>query len=89
VIFRLAGIVGVEPWSFTFGELAEMAESRQRSEWDQAASIIAMIHNANVSKKHHAKPPKYFHPMHRGRSRAKKLGKRESMAALKAAFIRE
>ena len=65
-----------------------MAEGRQRAQWNQTSSILAMIHNVNLTKKQHAKPPQYFNPMYKP-GRAKKLGKAESMSALKAAFIKE
>lgn len=83
----MAGVVGIEPWSFTFGELAEMAYGRQQFAWDQTASLMAMIHNANISKRSQAKSPIDFHPM--SRQKKKKLGKAESVSALKVAFCRE
>ena len=45
-MFELAGICGVEPWRFTVGELAVMAESKSKHNWDRTAEIWVILANA-------------------------------------------
>lgn len=88
MIFRLAGIVGVKPWSFTLGELIAMSDAKERAAWNRAAAIMSLLHNVHCQKRSQCRPPKHFHPMESRRSPCKKLDKKLSMAALKAAFIK-
>lgn len=46
---ELAGICGVDPANFTLRTLVTMAQARQRSEWNRASAILAMIHNAHMA----------------------------------------
>ena len=64
-MFELAGIAGVEPWSFILRQLMWMAEKRRSAEWDTVSSLMALIHNVNCSKRHHMVGPEKFHPFAR------------------------
>ncbi len=85
MIFELAGIVGVEPWSFSFGQLSVMALARLRSEWDRSSALLAMIHNVNCSRATSMKAPEKFHPFPRHSAR-RRLSPQESVAAIALAF---
>ena len=45
LILRLAGIAGVNPDPLTLRELAALADARGRFEWEQTASLMALIVN--------------------------------------------
>lgn len=64
VVYELAGIAGVVPDSLTLRELMIMAEGRQRSQWNQTASILAIIANVNRDEKKRSTPfsPSEFNP---------------------------
>ena len=64
-MFELAGIAGVEPWSFSLRQLMWMAEKRRSADWDTAASIIAKLHNVNCVKRHNMIRPEQVHPFAR------------------------
>lgn len=39
-----------------------MAEARERSEWNRASSVMAMVHNAQCARASLMKPPAAFNP---------------------------
>lgn len=45
LIWRLAGLVGVDPLPFSFRELVRMAEGRQELEWDLSNNVMAQVVN--------------------------------------------
>ena len=49
-VWRCAGILGVQPWGFTFFELANMTHEAMILRWDHTAAITAMIANVNRPK---------------------------------------
>jgi len=55
-------VCGVDPYAFTWGELASMLEHRERSEWGRTSSILAFIHNAFAKQ---PKEPREFDPYER------------------------
>ena len=63
--FQLAGIIGVEPWSFTLRELDIMARERMMLEWDQTSLLWSMMANQNRDTKKQPKPflPSVVHPL--------------------------
>ncbi|MDD5728824.1 MAG: hypothetical protein PHV59_09685 [Victivallales bacterium] len=65
-----AGIIGVEPWSFTLRELYTMMFARQRAEWQRAALLTATVKNLFVSSKAGLVKPESLNPYHR---KAKKV----------------
>lgn len=64
LVYELAGICGVVPDFLTLRELLIMAEGRQRSQWNQTASILAMIANVNRDTSKRSTPfrPDEFNP---------------------------
>lgn len=43
--FRLAGIVGVEPWRFSLRQLVWMYEGRLESQWNHTSHLLAASYN--------------------------------------------
>lgn len=39
MIWSMAGVLGIEPWSFTFRELRKMEIACRRERWDHTASL--------------------------------------------------
>ena len=56
MIFEFAGIAGVEPWRFTFGELAEMATARRKDDWDRTAELWYVLANAHRDPEESPRP---------------------------------
>ena len=52
MIFETAAIAGVEPWSFTWRELAWMADAQRK----QAGSLMALIANVHRDPKKRKRP---------------------------------
>jgi hypothetical protein len=65
-VWRAAGVAGVDPHGLTFGELMAMAEGRQRHEWDMQSALMSLTHNIHAKND---RPPAYFNPFSRQRSR--------------------
>jgi hypothetical protein len=76
--------VGVEPWTFTFGELAAMARARQMAAWEAVSALLAMTHNVHCTRQSQIRSPEEFHPL---RKKRRRLSRQESAAALIAAFV--
>ena len=47
MIYRLAGIVGIDPDPFTLRELDYMSKARAELEWQQTSSVLSLIANVN------------------------------------------
>ena len=63
LILRLAGIAGVNPDPLTLRELAALADARGRFEWEQTASLMALIVNLmRDPKKNKAVKAEDFNP---------------------------
>lgn len=43
-------MIGIDPRPFTLRKIIWMAEGKERSEWNRAASIMVKIHNAHIVK---------------------------------------
>lgn len=54
--FEYAGICGVEPWRYTFGELQEMAVGRMKHAWDHTALLWATLANIYRDPEEHPQP---------------------------------
>ena len=55
-VWRMAGSVGVDPQSLTFGELVTMVEGHRRDAWERTASLLAATLNSAFGSKGGAKP---------------------------------
>lgn len=51
LVWRLAGIVGVDPGPLTLRELMLMADARSREAWGHTSSLLALIANVNRDPK--------------------------------------
>ena len=68
LILRLAGIAGVNPDPLTLRELAALADARGRFEWEQTASLMALIVNLmRDPKKNKPVKAEEFQPVYRER----------------------
>lgn len=47
MIFELSGILGMEPWTFSLRQLSYMVHKKLQLQWQQTASVMALIYNAN------------------------------------------
>jgi hypothetical protein len=67
-----------------------MAETKQRTDWDHTASILALIANANrdPKKRHQPYQPKDFHPFSaRNKDETIRMSQADAFATLKAVFV--
>jgi hypothetical protein len=62
VIWKAAGVCGVNPDPFTAGQLAFMLEQRERAEWGRLSALMAHIANALSSERGKAYSPADFDP---------------------------
>ena len=62
MIYRLAGVVGVDPGPFTWRELAWMAEGRERVEWRQTALLAAVTNNTQAARPGDVRQPSDYDP---------------------------
>lgn len=62
-IYKLAGIVGVDPSQLTLRELCYMANARLEHDWWHTANLMALSINQNRKKGSKAVTPKELHPM--------------------------
>lgn len=56
MIFRCAGILGVDPWKWTLRELEQAARARLETEWDQTAAVMWLLAEINRDRKRHPSP---------------------------------
>jgi len=68
-VWRAAGIIGVEPWGFSYFELATMLKEQLTAHWDHTAAITCMIANANRGKGKPPVKPDQLNPMRQGSGR--------------------
>lgn len=59
-LYRLAGILGVDPGPFTLRQLADMADGRRRSEWLHTSALLAMLFNTTPHKGEGKSPDDFF-----------------------------
>lgn len=59
MIFRLAGIIGIDPGPRTLRELVWMADAKRSEAWDHTAELLALV--ANIFSKNKIKSSA-FHP---------------------------
>ena len=62
-VFKLAGIVGVDPHPLTLRELCWMAHARIEADWWHTANLMSLTINQNRKKGSRAITPKELHPM--------------------------
>ena len=82
-VFKLAGIVGVDPHPLTLRELCWMAHAKIEADWWHTANLMSLTLNQNRKKGSTAITPKELHPMQvqkRKKGRKQKVG----VEALKA-----
>lgn len=62
--FEFAGICGIEPWRFTYGQLSLMARARMTHDWDGTSDLWAIIANTVRDPKKRPEPylPTDRHP---------------------------
>ena len=91
ICFELAGIIGCDPWLYSFRELYWMSRSKQDDEWNHTAFIVAQLANCHRDSKKRKKPYKAseFHPFSKKKKKSKKkrqeLG-RAFIGSMAAAF---
>jgi hypothetical protein len=85
LIFEFAGVLGIEPWTFTFGELSAMATARQAASWEAVSALLAMTYNVHCTRKSQTRHPAEFNPI---RNRRKRLSPKKSIEALLSVFVR-
>jgi hypothetical protein len=61
-VYRLAGEACVAPGTYTYGELAAMADGRRRAEWAQTANLRADLINSNPYRRGPAIHPAELDP---------------------------
>lgn len=86
LIWQCAGIVGIDPGPFTLRELALMAETKRKADWERTASLIA--HTLNLWSKKKYKPSDFFNfNDHAQKSAPVQSGPKQSVKILKAVFV--
>jgi len=65
LIYKLAGIVGVDPGPLTLRQLAWMAKSKQMHQWNIASSMMALAAEINRDRRRRSRPfkPEEFNPL--------------------------
>lgn len=76
----MAGSIGVPPWSYTWGELAVMAEGRDEAEWGHTSHLLSVILAFGGVKK----SPDELNPYVAERKRIKDPAKLEELAEIEA-----
>jgi hypothetical protein len=78
LIFVYAGILGVEPWSFTLRQLFMMAHARLISDWNMFSALMSLIANCHRDKRYAPEfTPDHFHPLVQARVESEKITVRE------------
>lgn len=75
-MFALAGLAGVEPWSYTLRELDWMASAADEAEWSRAAELGAMVAGLAGA----AISPDDLNPYARARRQAERAAARKLLA---------
>ena len=87
MILQVAGVIGVEPWTYTIRELWAMHIGALEERWWHTANIMATIHNSQISKRNQVKSPADFHPLERNKRRAAQVSAKEGVQYLTRALI--
>jgi hypothetical protein len=88
MIWQLAGILGVHPDPFTLRELYEMAQSRQKQDWQHTSNLMALFANLLTFNRSHTFKAADFDPFAQSQSSAViPLDTADAMALLKKTFI--
>ena len=56
MVYRAAGVLGLDPGPYTLRELMWMWEGRSEHQWDQTALLACLIANANRNPKKRRRP---------------------------------
>lgn len=64
-----------------------MANARLEANWDETATVLAMIHNVNCRKTYHQKGPAHFHPIRKRQRAAIKLEPKQSVRMLSRLLV--
>lgn len=86
LIWRLAGVLGIDPGPRTLRELVEMAEAKAEAAWTHTSAILCLVANVNRDPKQKPSPyvPDDFNPLAR---RTPQLNEEEGIGALKIFLI--
>ena len=88
MIWQLAGILGVHPGSFTLRELYEMAQSRQKQDWQHTSNLMALLANLLTFNRSHTFKAADFDPFAQSQtSQLIPLDTEDAMALLKRTFV--
>ena len=88
MIWQLAGILGVHPDLFTLRELYEMAQSRQKQDWQHTSNLMALLANLLTFNRSHTFKAADFDPFAQSQSsQVIPLDTDDAMALLKRTFI--
>jgi hypothetical protein len=88
MIWQLAGILGVHPGSFTLRELYEMAQSRQKQDWQHTSNLMALLANLLTFNRSHTFIAADFDPFAQSQtSSVIPLNTDDAMALLKKTFV--
>jgi hypothetical protein len=88
MIWQLAGILGVHPDPFTLRELYEMAQSRQKHDWQHTSNLMALLANLLTFNRSHTFKAADFDPFAQSQSSSViPMDTADAMALLKKTFI--
>ena len=88
MIWQLAGILGLHPDPFTLRQLYEMAESRQKQDWQHTSNLMALLANLLTFNRSHTFKAADFDPFAQSQtSSVIPLDTEDAMALLKRTFI--
>ncbi|HAI13807.1 MAG TPA: hypothetical protein DCM28_19025 [Phycisphaerales bacterium] len=88
MIWQLAGILGLHPDPFTLRQLYEMAESRQKQDWQHTSNLMALLANLLTFNRSHTFKAADFDPFAQSQtSSVIPLDTDDAMALLKKTFI--
>jgi len=62
LVWKHAGVLGVNPGTFTLRELSIMAKAKKKEDWSRTAAILAQNHNMNRAKDEPARDPDSYNP---------------------------
>ena len=88
MIWQLAGVLGVHPGSFTLRELYEMAQIRQKQDWQHTSNLMALLSNLLTFNRSHTFKAADFDPFAQSQSSSViPLDTDDAMALLKRTFV--
>jgi hypothetical protein len=84
MIWKLAGICGVNPSGFSYRELEIMSDAKRSHDWDLFAPLLCYVANPNISSRHKKLTVDKIHPYRKkkklpmmSKDEARRLFKRE------------